>query len=217
MNNRRLPAFLDSLADGRRPKDFDAAPEDVEVLRTAIELRAARPGDAQPDAAFVSRLHHELSAQARSGPASISQPVKRRRRSTAVAAIAASFVLVGATAAATEALSQGPATQVALGAPRATSLRTGTFETTDGQVMGQIVAYKGSPSWVYMNVGDSNYTGSIVCKLQVDNGSTVATGAFMLHAGKGEWTKAIHVDIGRLRGATLVNSSGDVVASATLS
>jgi hypothetical protein len=66
-----------------------------------------------------------------------------------------------------------------------------------------------------MNVGGSSYSGSIVCQLQVANGSVVAVGAFELHHGIGQFSRTIHVDIGRLRGAKLVNSSGTVVASAT--
>ena len=48
MTTRRLSAFLDALAAGRRPRSFQADPEDVEMLRVAIALRAARPGDAIP-------------------------------------------------------------------------------------------------------------------------------------------------------------------------
>ncbi|MDT4930082.1 MAG: hypothetical protein QOF92_2949, partial [Pseudonocardiales bacterium] len=29
------------------------------------------------------------------------------------------------------------------------ALRTGTFQIADGQVLGQIVAYRGNPSWVF--------------------------------------------------------------------
>jgi hypothetical protein len=215
MTQRRLSAFIDALVDGRRPGNLDADPEDVEVLRTAIALRASRPGDALPDEAFLSGLYEELAEQANSEVVPITRPVKVRRRRTALAAVAAGLVLVGGTAAATEVLSQGAVSPAAVQAPHGTTLRTGTFETADGRVMGQIVAYRGKTSWVFMNVGGSSYTGPIVCKLQVDNGATVATGAFTLHGGRGEWSKTVQVDIGRLRGATLVTSSGTVVASAT--
>ena len=66
-----------------------------------------------------------------------------------------------------------------------------------------------------MNVGGSNYSGPIVCMLQVENGSTVAAGVFDLHDGTGEFSRTIQVDIGRLRGAKLVTPTGAVVASAT--
>jgi hypothetical protein len=214
VTKRRLASYLDALADGRRPDSFDIDPEDAEFLRTAITLRSARPGDSQPDVEFVDRLYEELADQASPRVMPITREPRGRRR-TAVAAIAASLVLVGGTAAVTESLSQGAARPAAVPASHGNSLRTGTFETADGQVMGQIVVSRGTPSWVFMNVGGANYTGSVVCKLQVEDGTTVATGAFALNGGKGAFSKAVQVDIGRLRGAKLVTPSGDVLASAT--
>jgi hypothetical protein len=124
-------------------------------------------------------------------------------------------VLIGGSVAATEAFLQPGVTTPAAQAPQANAVRTGTFETADEQVMGQIVAYHGKPSWVYMNVGGSSYTGPIVCMLQIENGSTVAAGVFALHNGMGEFSRTVQVDIGRLRGAKLVTPSGAIVASAT--
>jgi hypothetical protein len=213
VTGRRLSSFIDALAAGRRPGKFEADPQDIEILRTAIALRAARPGDASPDEQFVSNLYEELATQASSPVVPIARPAKLHRRRTALAAVAAGVVLVGGTAVATEAFNQ--AVPAAVQVPHGRALHTGTFETTDSRVMGQIVAYRGTPSWVFMNVDGSNYTGPIVCKLQVDNGSTVAVGAFELHRGMGEFSRTIHVDIGRLRGAKLVTSSGTIVASAT--
>jgi hypothetical protein len=221
MTKQRRDAYIDALADGQRPDPFDADPEDVDVLRTAISLRSARPGDGVPDEGFVGRLHQELVEQAEGLEQAdlrivpIGRRPKVRRRRSAIAAIAAGLVLVGGAAAITEAVDQGAATPAAVPAPHGSSLRTGTFETTDGRVMGQIVVSRGNPSWVFLNVGGANYTGTIVCKLQVADGSTVATGAFMLHGGKGVLSKTIQVDVGRLRGAKLVTPTGAVVASAT--
>jgi hypothetical protein len=215
MRKRRLDAHIDALVDGKRPDPFDADPEDVGVLRTAISLRSARPGDGVPDEGFVGQLYEELAERADPGIVPIGRQPKVRRRRTAIAAIAAGLVLAGGTAAVTEAVDQGAVTPAAVPAPQASSLRTGTFETTDGRMLGQIVVSRGNPSWVFLNVGGANYTGTIVCKLQVADGSTVATGAFMLHGGTGVLSKSIQVDVGRLRGAKLVTPTGAVVASAT--
>jgi hypothetical protein len=214
VSGRRLSGFIDALVDGRRPRSFRADHEDAEVLRTAIALRSARPGDTNPDERFVSALYESLATQKQSEVIPIGRAVKLRRGRAALAAVAAGVVLVGGTAVATEALNQAGA-PAALPAPRGNALRTGTFETTDSQVMGQIVAYRGKPSWVFMNIDGSNYSGPITCKLQVDNGSTVAVGVFHLHSGRGQFSRAIRVDIGSLRGAKLVGSSGSIVASAT--
>ena len=79
MTSRRLSAFIDAMVSGRRPGRFSAGPDDVEVLRMAIALRASRPGDAKPDEEFVSGLYDELAGQASSRLGPNVHPVKVRR------------------------------------------------------------------------------------------------------------------------------------------
>jgi hypothetical protein len=215
VSDRRLFSFIDALVAGRRPEAFKADPEDVEVLRTAIELRAARPGDAIPDEQFVSDLYQSLAEQADSSPVTNVHPLRMRRARTALVAAAASIALVGGTFAVTESFDQSPAPIAAVGVPHEDALRTGTFETPKGDVLGQIVAYNGHPSWVYMNVGVSQSTGTVMCMLQLKNGSIVAAGTIEIHGGTGDLSKSIPVDIHRLRGAQLFSSTGAVLASAT--
>jgi hypothetical protein len=215
VKNRRLSSFIDALVAGRRPGHFKADPEDVEVLRTAIALRAARPGDSIPHAEFVSDLYESLVEQTGPSPAANVHPLRVRRARTALVAVAACVALVGGTVVATESFNQSPATTAALGVPHGDALRTGTFETPKGEVLGQIVAYEGHPSWVYMNVGVSQSTGTIMCMLQLKDGSIVAAGTIEIHRGAGELSKSIPVDIHRLRGAQLFTSTGAVLASAT--
>jgi hypothetical protein len=215
VTGRRLSAFIDALAAGRRPGRFPADPDDVALMRTAIELRAARPGEARPDEQFVSNLYQRLSDQAASTAAPDARPVTMRRGRIALAAVAASAVLVGGTVAATETFTRSPATPAIAQAPHGKVLRTGTFSTANSQVLGQIVAYRGQPSWVFMNVEVPNYDGPITCELQVEDGSTVAFGTFELHRGIGQFSKVIRVDVPKLRGARLVNSKGATVALAT--
>jgi hypothetical protein len=133
-----------------------------------------------------------------------------------VLAAAAAVVLVGGTVATTEVLAPNGATHSAVPVPRAGALRTGTFLTADGQVLGQIVAYHGRPSWVFMNVDVPDYNGPVTCMLQVEDGSTVAFGTFTVKDGAGQFSKSIgSVDVSRLRGAKLVTSTGSPVAAAT--
>jgi hypothetical protein len=215
MTNRRLSAFIDALVSGRRPGRFSADPDDVEVLRTAIALRAARPGDAKPDEEFVSGLYEELASKARTQLAPNVRPLKFSRGRAVLVAAAASVVLVAGTAATTEALNQGRQAPVAVPAPHGQVLRTATFETPNHLAVGQIVAYRGNPSWVFMNVDVADYDGRIVCMLRSDSGSTVAAGAFELHDGVGQFSRTLRVDFGRLRGARLVTPGGSLVGSAT--
>jgi nitrite reductase/ring-hydroxylating ferredoxin subunit len=70
MNARRVTAFVESLRRNRRPKPFTATPDDVEVMRAAIELNNAKPGAAIPDAGFVSDLHQRLADQLEGADAS---------------------------------------------------------------------------------------------------------------------------------------------------
>ncbi len=215
MTNRRLSAFIDALVSGRRPGRFSADSDDVEVLRTAIALRAARPGDAKPDEEFVSGLYEELASQARTQPAPNGRPVKFSRGRAALVAVAASVALVAGTAAATEAINPGREAPVAVPTPHGQVLLTATFETPSHRALGQIVAYGGHPSWVFMNVDIADYQGQIVCMLRSDSGSTVAAGTFEVHDGVGQFSRAIRVNFGRLRGARLVTPSGSLVGSAT--
>jgi hypothetical protein len=217
MTSRKLSAFIDAIAAGRRPKRYRADAEDVEVLRTAVELRAARPGDAEPTAAFTDGLFRRLSEQANQQQERAAiRPASRPRARTALLVAAAAVVLVGGTAVATEALTSPAPTHSAVHVPQGSALRTGTFLTADGQVLGQIVAYRGSPSWVFMQVDVPNYSGPIKCMLQVDDGSTVAFGTFTIKGGTGQFSKNIgSVDVGHLRGAKLVTSTGSSVAAAT--
>jgi hypothetical protein len=217
VTRRRLSALIDAIAAGRRPKRLRAEPDDAEMVRTAITLRAARPGEAAPTEGFVEGLFQRLSEQADRPTVSELRPLPARRARVALSAAAAAAVLVAGTVVATENLhTSGTAPAATAQVPQGTSLRTGTFQTTDGHVLGQIVAYRGHPSWVYMHVDVPNYEGRIECMLQVDDGTTVAFGTFTIHNGVGQFSRGIGtVNVSRLRGAELVDSDGSAVAAAT--
>ena len=215
MTSRKVSTFIDALSAGRRPEPFKADPDDVESLRMAIALRAARPGDAAPDEDFVAQLHQKLAVQVETPATTNVHPLRMRRARATLVAVAASVALVGGTVAVTESVSRMPVQTAATAVPQGSDLRTGTFETAGGQALGQIVAYRGTPSWVYMNVGLAQTNGTVKCRLQLDDGSIVAAGNIQLHNGMGDLSKAIHVDIGQLRGAKLYTSTGARLATAT--
>ena len=79
MTTRRLTTFLDALVAGRRPRPFQADPDDVEMLRVAIALRAARPGDAMPDETFVAELHEQLAEDLSPSEQTNVHPIKMHR------------------------------------------------------------------------------------------------------------------------------------------
>jgi hypothetical protein len=217
MTNRRLSAFIDALAAERRPKRFRATPEDAAIVRTAITLRAAHPGEANPSEQFVSDLYESLAEQDLARVAPEAHQIAVRRGRLALAAVAAGVALAGGTVIVTESLNHGAVAPSIAQAPHGSALRTGTFETADGQVLGQIVAYQGRPSWVFMNIAEPNFDGPIECKLQMEDGSTVAVGMFQIRSGLGQFSRTVPVNISGLRGAKLVSSTGAIVASATFS
>jgi nitrite reductase/ring-hydroxylating ferredoxin subunit len=63
MSGRQVRRFVEDLLRGKRPKSFRAKEADLAELRTAITLRAARPGSGAPSAEFVTKLHERLSAE----------------------------------------------------------------------------------------------------------------------------------------------------------
>jgi nitrite reductase/ring-hydroxylating ferredoxin subunit len=63
MTVRGIHRYVQDLLRHRRPKPFPATEEDAAVLRTAIELSAARAGADLPTEAFVSALHARLGAE----------------------------------------------------------------------------------------------------------------------------------------------------------
>jgi hypothetical protein len=214
VTTRRLSAFIDALAAGRRPRSFQPDSEDVEMLRVAIALRAARPGDATPDETFVAELHEQLADDLSPSEQTNVHPLRMHRGRAALVAVAAGLALVGGTVAVTESSNRATVQQSATAVPQEQALRTATFEAPTGQVAGQIVLYHGHPSWVFMNVDVPHSNGTVKCELHLANGEIVAAGTVQLHNGSGQLSKNIGMDAGNARGATLYDSSGVVVASA---
>ena len=98
MTGRGARRFIEDLLSGRRPRAFPAQEADVEDLRAAITLRAARPGSDAPRDEFVTDLHRRLAAeQAGEDPegGQVRTIGGTRRRFVQGAAIAAAAAAVG--------------------------------------------------------------------------------------------------------------------------
>jgi hypothetical protein len=216
MTRRGAKAFVDALIAGRRPPGFRANPEELELLRTAIELSAARPGEDTPDTRFVTELFDELAAS-RDGPAAGAKviPLHRRGRA-AVVSLAAAAALVAGTAAITDSVAGGSATRAAVGLPGHQVL-TGSFRSADDRDLGQITVYGGNPSWVFMNVRGSGYDGTVTCLLMASTGTVTAQGMFTIKDGAGYWSRPLPDGVQHLSGAKLVTANGAVLAVTTFS
>ncbi|HEX6524598.1 MAG TPA: Rieske (2Fe-2S) protein [Streptosporangiaceae bacterium] len=101
---RGIGRFVEDLLGSRRPRRFRASQDDAEVIRTAITLRAARPGSSTPRPEFVSALHERLTAELRAPTADTASPqtppprrlASPRRRFLAAASLAAGAAAGGA-------------------------------------------------------------------------------------------------------------------------
>lgn len=217
MTRRGTRAFIEALIEGRRPPGFRARPDELEVLRTAIDLAAARPGEDAPDTRFVGELLHELSSGRDAPAAGATVTPLRRRGRTAVVSVAAAAALVAGTAAITESLDGGTASRPAAAGLPGHQVLTGSFRSSQNSNLGQITVYGGNPSWVFLNVVGSGYDGAVTCLLEADNGTVAAQGVFIIQGGAGYWSRPLPDGVQHLNGARVVASNGAVLAVATFS
>jgi len=98
MNARRVTAFVESLRRNRRPKAFTPDPDDVEVMRAAIELNNAEPGAAIPRADFVSDLHRRLADQLNEADETVNLAEARLSRRRVIGGLSAAAATAAAAA-----------------------------------------------------------------------------------------------------------------------
>jgi hypothetical protein len=214
MRRHGVRAFIDALIAGRRPPNFQASPDEVEELRAAIELSAARPGAGVADEGFVENLWAELQAQQDPAVPPGVTPLRRPGRNLVIS-LAAAAALVAGTAAVTQAVDHGTASRPAASSIAGHTILTGSFVSSDNRQLGHVTVFGGSPSWVFMNVTGSRYDGQVTCLLEADNGSVTAYGTFSIKGGTGEWARPLTGGVTHLKGARLVAATGITLASAT--
>lgn len=83
---RGITRYIEDLVRSRRPKRFRASEEDIAMARTAITLRAARPGSGAPAEEFVTALHKKLAAEL--DPPAVHRAVGARRTFLRTATVA---------------------------------------------------------------------------------------------------------------------------------
>jgi nitrite reductase/ring-hydroxylating ferredoxin subunit len=100
----RVDALVDRLLADKRLPRRRPSPVELDAIRAAIWMRAARPGSDRPDPAFLERLGRRL--QAEFGEVELDPNQVRRRRILRTAAVAAGALLTGGAA---DRLAQGAA------------------------------------------------------------------------------------------------------------
>jgi cytochrome b6-f complex iron-sulfur subunit len=140
MTTRRLRRYVENLLRGRRPRPFRVDEDEAADIRTAIALRAARPGSGSPSEEFITDLHRRLAAEFGAGSEPLlapTHPAPTRRRVIQMASVAAAVGAAGG-AALDHALT-GPAIPAAGGAPLNPDVGTwhtvaATADLTEGAV-----------------------------------------------------------------------------------
>ena len=185
----------------------------MDLLRVAIAISAGRPNDRVPEEAFIEHLRQELADQVL---ATERLPVRSSvtARARLVVGVAAAFSTLGGTVLATtsveHALAAAPVPRHAYGQ----LLKMGTFESADGHAIGEITAYDGNPSWVFMSIRAPGVSGTVRCQIEMDDGHMDAAGTFVVKDGIGDWARPIPLDVNQIRGARLVTSQGSELATA---
>ena len=209
MSRHRVAAFVDAIASDRRPRRFRPGAVDGRVIRAALLMRAARPGVETPRQDFVLELGRDLARRVDAADAGRTRGFSVRTR--LLMGVAAAVSLIGGTAAVTTSFDH------ALVAAKSPAVRVATFKSGAGAPVGQIVAYRGSPSWVFMTVHNSGATGTVTCMISGRDGHVLATGAFVSHGGSGEWARTVSGDVGRFQDAIVVSPNGTTLATAHFS
>lgn len=239
MSDNSVERFVEAILDGRPPRRFNVSPDDIDVLQVALALRASQTEFAQPDEHFVEELHRQLAAtvngvELQPIPSDMRHPtgpdrVKLRRdprqahsllqarRLGLIAKAAAAVALIAGTFTATNLVGGRSPAPVAQHAASSATVRSGILLSVEGRPLGQTYTYRGSPSWIFMDVQGPFPSGVYTCELHLSNGTTVPAGVVAVYNGTGDWAHTVNIEVSQLREATLVNASGITVATASFS
>jgi predicted anti-sigma-YlaC factor YlaD len=154
--------------------------------------------EADPTPGFELRIVERLNVET---------PHRSRRRVRGIAQLAAAAVLLAAL---------GVGGGFVLGNHRGASPSTALL-APNGRDLGQVFVTTGSPSWIYMIVGDDNWSGVVSCRVVLKNGVTETVGSFALAGGYGAWSAEVNAAGSQVKTAQVVDAHGGVIASATLS
>ena len=239
MSDNSVEAFVEAILDGRQPRRLSVSPDEIDVLQVALTLRASQTEFARPDERFVEKLHRQLAAAVNgvellpipsdTRQASGLDLVKPRhdlrrdhsraqtRRLGAIAKAAAAVALIAGTFTASNLVGGRSPAPVAQRAASSATVRSGVLLSVEGRPLGQTYTYHGNPSWIFMDVQGPFPSGVYTCELHLSNGTTVPAGVVAVYNGTGDWAHTVSIEVNQLREATLVNSSGVTVATATFS
>lgn len=205
-----LPEFALGILDGRQRAallaHLDTCPEcaqTVPELTDASDALLHVPSGAEPPLGFESRIIDRIRS---------SQPTPGRwtLRSWPSLAAAAALVLVsfGLGWAVDRGVSHAPAANpVALRNMDQRNLEL------NGHNVGSVVAYRGSPPWMFVTLNAPGTLSSVRCTVVATSGARTFIGSFALKNGEGSWGTSLPVSFASVRNVQLTSTSGAVVAN----
>lgn len=181
----------------------------AELARLHDSLLALIPG-AEPPAGFETRVLARLDTRQ-------VRPARRRVALTAAAVLAAAVfggaVVAGVSDRGPEPV---PAAQPAPPASPDAGERTVMYAplTAGDREIGQVYAYRGSQSWMYVYLEANTSPGPLTCVLQLEDGSTTAPTSFPVTGGDAFWGGPVPLGRSGLAGVRVSDATGTLLATA---
>jgi hypothetical protein len=178
-------------------------------------LFAYRP--AQPPAGFEARVLNRLEAERGRGR---SRPRRGSWRVTAAVAAAAATAaaIAGLALGAGSLLPGGTRRTTHVAAPSGSVLRTvaliSSEAPSEGQPIGDVSAYSGSPAWFFLRVHHGTESDTYQCVLDIAGGKSLWIGPMVISRGEGGWGEHVNVSAKDVLAARLVDDTGRTVATA---
>jgi hypothetical protein len=213
-----LPELALGVLDGRERSvllaHVEACPSctaELERLIAAADMLVGVAGELDPPVGFETRVFDRIQAH---HPVTKANTAWRRR-----------FLLVATTAAVLAAAfsigwvvhSPKAPMNASAGTPRTYDHFADAPLVSRGKTVGDISLYTGTPSWMFMSVGSSKWSGTVWCAVTSTDGRTRTVGSFDLVSGRGAWGAPLPVAADKVRTAELESATGRVLARAQLS
>jgi hypothetical protein len=181
----------------------------AELARLHDSLLALIPG-AEPPAGFEARVLDRLNTR-QVRPA-------RRRLALATAGVLAAAVVGGVVVAGVSGRGPEPGPPAPPPSPASPDAgeRTVMYAplTAGDHEIGQVYAYRGSPSWIYVYLEADASPGPLTCVLQREDGTTMATASFQVTGGDAFWGGPVPLDRSGLARIRVSDATGTVLATA---
>jgi hypothetical protein len=183
--------------------------EELEQLSLAADSLLPLAPEVNPPAGFevavFERMGIAVPARGRSWT------ITPRR---AVLGIAAALVVVGGAFGVGVWVDGSPAPVAVATAPVARLFEADL--TSANHYRGELYLAQGKPGWMFMSIDGTGTTGYVTCQLETASGRHVTIGTFWLASGAANWASPLSVPAGTVRSASVVSSSGVVLASAAV-